>query len=281
LIRIELPHVHPFCFIPAPRPPADENAPPGATCLELLAPVSKQRKTEREERKRKGTGRVTSRRSFGLDLKQLPRKWDGTESESEWIEREAKLAAARSAQRKQRLATAAPDQNPSGTGGWKETGRRGSLAAGRKSIPGDKVQPKRKSLAEKRKSVGGFKTVGKQTSPQEMLPAEDAQKVTLDALNVEATADVNEHLAGENGPLAGVKRHLIGPVVQQEVEEMGEHVNSSEGTRTDGGVDMEIDGSDEEVEGPVKGAEKSEEVQPGEQFWVPSLVPLEGPADVE
>lgn len=265
MIPIELPHVHFFCFIPAPRPPADENAPPGATCLELLDPVSKQRKTEREERKRKGTGRVTSRRSFGLDLKQLPRKWDGTESESEWIEREAKLAAARSAQRKQRLATAGLDQNPSGMGGQKETGRRGSLA-GRKSIPGDIAQPKRKSLAQKRKSVGGSKAVGMKTSPQTMQPAEDAQKVTLDALNVEATAGVNEHLAGEHGPLAGVKRHLIGPVVQQEVEEMGEHVNSSEGTMTDGGVDMEIDGSDEEVEGPVQGAEKSEEVQPGEQF---------------
>jgi hypothetical protein len=261
LIPIELPHVHFFCFIPAPRPPADENAPPGATCLELLAPVSKQRKTEREERKRKGTGRVTSRRSFGLDLKQLPRKWDGTESESEWIEREAKLAAARSAQRKQRLATTGPDQNPSGMGG-----RRGSLAARRKSIPGDNAQPKRKSLAEKRKSVGGSKAVSKGTSPQKMLPAEGAQKVTLDPLKVEATAGVNEHLAGDNGPLAGVKRHLIGPVVQQEAEETGERVNNSEGTMTDGGVDMEIDGSDEEVEGPVQGAEKSEEVQPGEQF---------------
>lgn len=89
---------------PAGEPAEQENLPPNSDALTLYLDKARPNAKGRGLRK-EGTGRVPQKkRTFGLDLRQLSRQQEGSDSEAEWEAGDevlAKKKAERSARRKQ------------------------------------------------------------------------------------------------------------------------------------------------------------------------------------
>lgn len=230
--------------MPAFRLAADENAPP----LELLPSASKQRKTEREERKQKGKARGLTKRPFGLDLKQHPRKEHEASSESDEEKLEEQLAATR----KQRQKETGGSVDGRTKGGEAQAGRRGWVAARRKSLLQNKLKADGNSpeLVKRQKDKDGWGNPGGEEPEEEKSSPRKGDGDVPEALAAEPARRARKQAAGINGLF------WTGSSLQQGGPETGRPMQSSEGTMMDGGSDMEIDESDEEVEGPLKGVEE-------------------------
>ncbi|GAQ86469.1 hypothetical protein KFL_002910070 [Klebsormidium nitens] len=220
----------------------DENAPP----LELLPTASKQRKTEREERKQKGKARGFNKRPFGLDLKQHPRKEHTIESESDWKKLEGQLATVHTERRQAKLV------DGQSKGGEVPARRRGWVAARRKSLLQSKSEAELKSpglVKGQEDKDGGLHPSDEKLEDEENSGSRGNGDLP-GALATELVRRARKPAAGING--------LFWPrsSLQQEGQETRRPVQSSEGTMMDAGLDMEIDESDEEVEGPLKRAEE-------------------------